>query len=465
MSPTKSLLNRWFDLAGRGTTLQRELRGAFATFLTMSYILFVNPSILQAAGVPFDSAVACTALAAGVCCLLMGTLANFPIALASGMGLNAVVAYQVAQRAGSWQVAMGLVFWDGVIVLLLVLCGLREAVMRAIPRDLRRAIGAGIGLFIAFIGAVNARIVIVPAGTLFELQKNPRALLPPVTFGSLAELDTLVAITGLILTAFLLARKVRGALIIGIAASTLLALALGQPQLPFELRLPSFTNAFQANVLGALQLKLMPFLFAILMVDFFDTLGTVTAISDQGELTDKEGHIPNLRRVLLIDAVSASIGGLLGASSVTCYIESAAGVAEGARTGLHSIFVGLLFLVAIFLAPVAGIVPPAATAPALMVVGFLMVLQIARIDFAQLETALPAFITLVLLPFTYSIAHGIGYGFIAYTLIKVLSGKFREVHLLMYGTSAAFAAYFILGEDARPLVELYEWITKQTGGA
>lgn len=465
MSPTKSLLNRWFDLAGRGTTLQRELRGAFATFLTMSYILFVNPSILQAAGVPFDSAVACTALAAGVCCLLMGTLANFPIALASGMGLNAVVAYQVAQRAGSWQVAMGLVFWDGVIVLLLVLCGLREAVMRAIPRDLRRAIGAGIGLFIAFIGAVNARIVIVPAGTLFELQKNPRALLPPVTFGSLAELDTLVAITGLILTAFLLARKVRGALIIGIAASTLLALALGQTQLPSELRLPSFTNAFQANVLGALQLKLMPFLFAILMVDFFDTLGTVTAISDQGELTDKEGHIPNLRRVLLIDAVSASIGGLLGASSVTCYIESAAGVAEGARTGLHSIFVGLLFLVAIFLAPVAGIVPPAATAPALMVVGFLMVLQIARIDFAQLETALPAFITLVLLPFTYSIAHGIGYGFIAYTLIKVLSGKFREVHLLMYGTSAAFAAYFILGEDARPLVELYEWITKQTGGA
>lgn len=458
MPAIRALVDRWFDLTGRGTTVRREVRGALATFLTMSYILFVNPSILQAAGVPFDSAVACTALAAAVCCLLMGTVANFPIALASGMGLNAVVAYQVAAKAGSWQVAMGLVFWDGVIVLILVLCGLREAVMSAIPRDLRRAIGAGIGLFIAFIGAVNARIVIVPPGTIFELPKNAKALLPPVTFGSLAELDTLVAVVGLVLTAFLLARRVRGALIIGIVVSTLLALVFGIARPPTEFKPPSFANAFQADVLGALQLKLVPLLFAILMVDFFDTLGTVSAIADQGELTDKDGKIPGLRRILLVDSVSASIGGLLGASSVTCYIESAAGVAEGARTGLHSVFVGLIFLAAILLAPIAGIVPPAATAPALLIVGFLMLLQVARIDFDNLETAIPAFLTLVLLPFTYSIAHGIGYGFLAYTLIKVLSGKFREVHLLMYGTSAMFAVYFVLGDDAKPLFELYNWL-------
>jgi AGZA family xanthine/uracil permease-like MFS transporter len=439
--------------------VRRELRGALATFLTMSYILFVNPSILQAAGVDPDSAVACTALAAGLCSILMGLGANFPVAMASGMGLNAVVAFQVAPNAGSWQVAMGLVFWDGVMVLLLVLCGLREAVMNAIPRDLRRAIGAGIGLFIAFIGAVNARIVVVPKGTVHVLSTDLAAALPPVTFGSLAELDTLIAVIGLILTAFLMARKVRGSLVIGIAACTLLALPLGVAHLPTELKAPSLANAFQADILGAFQLKLIPYLFAILMVDFFDTLGTVTAIADQGALIDKDEKIPGLRRILMIDAVSASIGGLLGASSVTCYIESAAGVAEGARTGLHTVVVGLLFLAAILLAPIASIVPPAATAPALIIVGFLMVLTVARIDFNNLETAIPAFITLVFLPFTYSIAHGIGYGFITYTLIKVLSGKFREVHLLMYGTSAMFLAYFILGEDAKPLIQLYDWWT------
>jgi len=447
-------LDRLFDLTGRRTTVRRELRGALATFLTMSYILFVNPSILKAAGVPEDSAVACTALAAGLCSILMGLGANFPVALASGMGLNAVIAFQVAPSAGSWQVAMGLVFWDGVVILLLVLCGLREAVMHAIPRDLRRAIGAGIGLFIAFIGAVNARLVIVPSGTVHVLKDNPSAALPPVTFGSLAEPDALVAVLVLLLTAFLMARKVRGALILGIIAGTALGLLLGISKLPTELHAPSFANAFQADILGALQLKLLPFLFALLMVDFFDTLGTVTAVADQGELADQDGKIPHLRRVLVIDSLSASLGGLLGVSSVTSYIESAAGVAEGARTGLHSVMVGLLFLASILLAPLAGMVPAAATAPALIIVGFLMVLSVARIDFGNLETGIPAFLTLLFVPLTYSIAHGIGFGFISFAAIKLLSGKFREVHPIMYGVSGLFAAYFILGDDARPLLSL-----------
>jgi AGZA family xanthine/uracil permease-like MFS transporter len=441
------LLESCFQLTERGTTVTRECRGAVATFLTMSYILFVNPAILKAAGVPQESAVACTALAAGVCSLLMGLGANFPLALASGMGLNAVVAFQIAPQAGSWQTAMGLVFWDGVVVSLLVLCGVREAVLQAVPRDLRRAIGVGIGLFIAFIGAVNARIVVVPDGSLALLRDNPSATVPPVRFGSLTHPETLIAVVGLLATAVLMARQVRGALLLGIAMCTLLSLALGVTAWPAQFLLPSFANLFQADLLGALQLKLVPYLFAMLMVDFFDTLGTVTAIAEQSGLAGSDGRIPLLRRILLVDSLSASLGGLCGVSSVTSYIESAAGVAEGARTGLHSVCVGLMFLAAILLAPLAVLVPPAATAPALILVGFFMTMSVARIDFTRVETGIPAFVTLVFLPLTYSIAHGIGYGFVTYTVIQLLCGRFREVHPLMYATSAMFAAYFVLGDD------------------
>lgn len=438
-------VDRLFDLSGRGTTVAAELRGSVATFLTMSYILFVNPSILAAAGVPFGSAVACTAAAAAVSSVLMGVWANFPIAMASGMGLNAVVAYQVARDSGSWQAAMGLIVLEGAVVFLLVLAGLREAVLNAIPRDLRRAIGAGIGLFIALIGLVNARLVVVPGGTVELLSKNPGAAMPPVTHGSLRAPDTAVAVAGLVLMAVLTVRKVKGAILIGILAATALGVAAGIAHLPAKLEAPSFANAFQADLAGAATVKLLPLLLAVLLVDFFDTLGTVTGIAEQAGLTDEDGRIPGIKRILLADAAAASIGGLFGASSVTSYVESAAGVAEGARTGLHSVFVGLMFALAIFAAPVAGIVPPAATAPALILVGFLMCLEIARIDFRRLETGIPAFVILSTIPFTYSISHGIGYGFLSYTLIQVATGRFRQVHPILYGVSAAFAAYFLWG--------------------
>lgn len=442
MEAFRSALDRRFALSARGTTVAVEVRGAVATFLTMAYILFANPAILAAAGVPFASAVACTAAAAAVCCLLMGLVANFPLALASGMGLNAIIAYQAAAAAGSWQAAMGLVVLDGAVILLLVLSGLREAALDAIPRDLRRAIGAGIGFFIAFIGLVNAKLVVVPAGTVAVLSGNPGAVLPPVTYGSLATPDAAVALAGLIVTAWLMARRVRGALVLGIAFGTALALVIGLTRLPTEWHAPSFAVAFQADVRGALRLDLVPLLLAFIMVDFFDTLGTVTAIAEHADLHDAQGRILGIRRILVVDSLSAAIGGLFGVSSVTSYIESAAGVAEGARTGLHTVVVGLLFLAATFAAPVAGIVPAAATAPALILVGFLMCAQIARIDFGQLDTAVPAFVTLVMLPLTYSISHGIGYGFIAYVGIKALSGKFRDPHPLMWVLSAAFALYF-----------------------
>jgi AGZA family xanthine/uracil permease-like MFS transporter len=440
-----SLLEQHFQLRTRGTTAATELRGAVATFLTMAYILFANPAILSAAGVPLEPAVAGTAAAAGICCILMGLCANFPLALASGMGLNAVVAYQVARVAGSWQTAMGLIVLEGVLILLLVLLGLREAVMDAIPADLRRAIGVGIGLFIAFIGAVNARIVVVPPGTIAVLSKEPHAVLPPVTAGSLHAPESAIAVIGLILTAALLARRMTGALLIGILISTVLALVWGVAKLPEGLHGPSFATAFHADLSGALRLSLLPTLFALMLVDFFDTLGTATAIADQASLRDGQCRIPGLRRLLIVDSLAASIGGLFGVSSVTSYIESAAGVAEGARTGLHSVFVGLMFFAAIFAAPIAGIVPAAATAPALIVVGFLMCSQIVRINFQALDTAIPAFVILVTLPLTYSISHGIGYGFLTFVAIKLLAGKPRDVHPVMYLVAAAFGAYFIWG--------------------
>jgi len=433
--PMQAFLARWFDLSTRGTTLLRELRGAAATFLTMSYILFANASILGAAGMPKESVMACTAMAAAVCCIAMGLYANFPVALASGMGINAVVAFQIAAVAGSWQTAMGVVVLDGLVVLALVLCGLREAAMRAIPRDLRRAIAAGIGLFITFIGLYNAKLVVSPSPTP-----------PPLTHGSLANLETAAALIGLLLTGCLLAKRVRGALILGVAATTLLVHLFGAASADVSFGPPSFAVAFQADVLGAMTMALLPFLLALVMVDFFDTLGTVTAISEQSGLRDAAGEIPQLRRILVVDSLSASAGGVLGASSVTCYIESAAGVAEGARTGLHSVFVGLMFLAAVFLAPLAGLVPPSATAPALILVGFLMVTEVVKIDFEEWETAIPAYLILVAIALTYSIAHGIGYGFIAYVGIKVLGGKLRDVHPLMALATAAFVAAFVWGK-------------------
>jgi AGZA family xanthine/uracil permease-like MFS transporter len=440
------MLSRLFELEARGTTVAREVRGAVATFLTMAYILFANPGILAAAGVPFEGAAAATALASAICCLAMGLLANAPIALAPGMGLNAVVAFQIASATGSWQAAMGLVVVEGVVVLVLVVLGLREAVMDAIPLDLRRAIGVGIGLFIAFIGAVNARLVVVPAGTVRELSVNPGAILPPVTFGPLHAPETLVALSGLLVVAILFSRRQTGALLIAIVVATALALMLGVAHVPAGpwLRTPRFDTLLHADVRAILVPAAIPFVLALVMVDFFDTIGTATAVAEAAHLHDASGRLPRLRTVLGVDAASAAVGGLCGASSVTCYIESAAGVAEGARTGLSTVIVGLLFGVAILAAPLTAIVPAAATAPALLAVGFLMVQQVTRIDFHALDIAIPAFLIVLLVPLTWSIAHGIGYGFIAFVAIRLLSGRPREVHPVMYLTALAFLVFLLV---------------------
>ncbi len=431
-----------FQLKQRGTTVGRELRGAVATFLTMAYILAANPAILSAAGIPVQPAIACTALAAGICCLLMGFVGNFPLALASGMGLNALIAFELTARTGSWQVAMGLVVLDGILILILVLCGAREAMIHAIPADLRRAIAAGIGLFIALLGAANAGLI--------EQFPQPGPLLKA---GSFAQPHTIVSVIGLVVTAALMIRRVPGALILGIAISTVAAIAkdaiLGTSHVvtdvPEFVAVPSFEIAFQAKPLEALRLAYIPLLLALMLVDFFDTLGSVTALAEQAGLADAEGRVPGLRRILVVDSLSASIGGLLGVSSVTSYIESAAGVAEGARTGLHSVFVGLMFLAAIFLAPVVAIVPAAATAPALILVGFLMCESLRGISFTSLPTGIPAFLIILLIPLTSSIAHGIGVGFVCFVILKLTAGRARDIHPLMAATAALFVAYFATG--------------------
>jgi AGZA family xanthine/uracil permease-like MFS transporter len=435
----------YFDLAGRGSTVGREARGALATFLTMAYILVANPAILSAAGVPADAAVAATALTAGLASILMGLGANVPIALAPGMGLNAFVAFQAAPAAGGWQGAMGLIVLDGLIVLACVLLGLREAVARAIPIDLRRAIGVGIGLFIVFLGLVQAQIVVVPSSTVAALSQNPGLTLPPVTGGDWAQPGPLIAIVGFIAGACLLALGRAGAMLAAIAVSALLALQTGHMAWSGAIvAWPKFDTLFQANVRAALDWRLMPLLFSLVLVDFFDTVGTVTAIGEAAGLTGPDGLMPRLKQALAIDAIAAVIGGTTGASSATAYVESAAGVAEGARTGLHSVFVGLLFLASMVLAPIAAAVPAVATAPALILTGLLMCRDIGRIDTVRLDTAIPAFLIVILVPLTYSISHGIGAGFVAYVAIKVLNGRVRDVHPLMGVSAAAFVLFFAL---------------------
>jgi len=446
LSAMAQLAERLFTLEARRTTVARELGGALATFLTMAYILFANPGILAAAGVPFESAVAATALAAGICSIAMGLIANVPIALAPGMGLNAVVAFQLTASTGSWQAAMGLVVVEGLAVLLLVLAGVRTAVMAAIPIDLRRAIGAGIGLFIAFIGAVNARLVVVPASTVAGLAHDASLRLPPVTAGSLRSPEALLAALGLLLTAVLLARRQPGALLIGILATTAAAVAIGQASLPVTAwwSWPRVTTAGAADLSAAMKWSAVPLVMSLMLVDFFDTIGTATAIAEEAGIVEPDGSIPRLKALLAVDALSASVGGWLGASSVTSYIESAAGVADGARTGLHSVGVGLLFLAAAFFAPLASMVPACATAPALIAVGFLMCGSLARIDFGEPGSAIPAFVIVLFIPLTYSIAHGIGFGSVAYVAIAALRGRARDVHPVMYGVAAAFIAYFVV---------------------
>ncbi len=423
---------KFFEVDARGSSVSTEIRAGITIYLTMAYILFVNPMILKSAGVPFNACLVGTAVAAGVSCILMGLFTNFPLALASGMGLNSMLAYNAILKYGiSWQAGMGLIFLDGLVVLVLVVLGLREAVMNAIPEELKHAIAVGIGLFLAFIGFLNGGIVL--------LNKEANILMA----GNFAKPEVAVTLAGLLVISVLVSLRVRGGILIGIVLNTAIATLLGVVKIPETfISTPDFSTIGALDIAGALKFSLIPVMISFIIVDFFDTLGTVTAIGYQAKLTGPDGKIKNISRILGIDAIAAMLGGVCGASSVTTYIESAAGVSEGGRTGLTAITTGILFLMSVFIAPLAGIVPKEATAPALIIIGFMMMENIARIKFDDYETAIPAFIMFMAMPFTYSISHGIGMGFITYCTLKLFAGRAAEVHPLLYLTSAVFAVSF-----------------------
>jgi AGZA family xanthine/uracil permease-like MFS transporter len=467
-------LDGFFKISQRGSTVGREVRGGLVTFFTMAYIIVLNPLIrgfvqdgegkFLGGGVAPDLAMiaAATALVAGLLTILMGVVANFPLALATGLGLNAFVAFSIASGM-SWADAMGLVVLEGLIILVLVLTGFRTAVFHAVPAELKTAISVGIGLFIALIGLVDA-------GFVRRTGVGP----VPVELGNggvLSGWPVLVFSFGLVLVIALWVRRVKGAILISILVTTALAIIveaiakigpsvdgdkvnpkgwnLNVPALPDKVvSVPDFGLLGHFSLFGSFErvgfVTAVLFIFTLLLADFFDTMGTMTAIGGEAGLLDEEGKPPNTERILVVDSIAAAAGGAAGISSNTSYIESASGVGEGARTGLASVVTGVLFLLATVFSPLVEIIPNEAAVPALVLVGFLMMQQVKNIDWDDVEIAIPAFLTIVLMPFTYSISVGIGAGFIAYTLIKVVRGNVRAIHPLMWVVTVLFVVYFAI---------------------
>jgi adenine/guanine/hypoxanthine permease len=470
-----STLDSYFKISERGSSVAREVRGGVVTFVTMAYIVVLNPLILGFApdangdflgggtgdGSNLPAIAAGTALVAGVMTILMGVVANFPLALATGLGLNAFVAFAIASQM-TWADAMGLVVLEGIVILVLVLTGFRQAVFHAVPTQLKVAISVGIGLFIAFIGFVDAGFV----GRIPDAAQST----VPVQLGRTGELagwPVLVFAVGLALMIALWVRRVRGAILISIVVTTVLAVvveavgklgpasadnptgwALTVPAFGDVVRAPDFSTLGEFSLLGSFErvgiVTAVLLVFTLMLADFFDTMGTMTAIGGEAGLNDDEGVPPHADRILVVDSVAAAAGGLGGVSSNTSYIESASGVGEGARTGLASVVTGVLFLLTVFLAPLVSVIPSEAAVPALVLVGFLMMQQVTDIQWKDPEIAIPAFLTIVLMPFAYSITVGIGAGFLAYVLIKVVVGKAAQLHPLLWVVAGLFVVYFAI---------------------
>lgn len=428
-----SWLDRTFQISERGSSVPTELRAGFVTFLTMAYILLVNPQILSDAGMPAADVVFATAVASAIAMIVMAFYANYPFALAPGMGLNAYFAYSVVQGMGvSYTTALAAVFLEGLLFLALAFGGIRAAVLNAIPMTLKAAITSGIGLFLTVIGFQNAGIVVSSPATL-------------VTLGDLASTGVLLSLMGLALIGVLLARGVTGAIMIGIVAVTALSWVLGASPLPSAVfTLPSLPEetlvAFDFETL--LSAQLVTVVLAFLFVDFLDTAGTLIGIGKAGGFLDEKGDLPEADRAFTADAVGTTVGALLGTSTVTSYIESATGIEEGGRTGLTTLVVAGLFLLALFVTPLVTAVPAFATAPALIVVGALMMGSVRDVEWNRIDEALPAFLTIAAMPLTYSIANGIVFGIVAYVIIKLFSGRRRDVHTILYVLAALLILYF-----------------------
>ncbi|AKZ56418.1 Integral membrane protein [Streptomyces ambofaciens ATCC 23877] len=459
--PPQNALDRYFRISERGSTLPREIRGGLATFFAMAYIIVLNPIILGSAkdmyGNQLDNGqlVTATALTAAFTTLLMGVIGNVPIALAAGLGVNSVVALQLAPRM-SWPDAMGMVVLAGFVVMLLVATGLRERVMNAVPYGLRKAIAIGIGLFIMLIGLVDSGFVTrMPdaAQTTVPLQLG--------TGGHLLGWPVLVFALGVLLTLALIVRRTPGAILISIVVMTVVAMiinaiadvpswGLTTPEWPGNpVATPDFGLVGEVSLFGGFEkvgvLTGVLFVFTVLLSCFFDAMGTIMAVSDEAKLTDGEGQMPGINKVLFVDGIAVAAGGASSASATTCFVESTAGVGEGARTGFANIVSGALFAVALFLTPVATMVPSQAATPALVAVGFLILAgSIREIDWSDFTIAVPAFVTMLMMPFSYSITNGIGMGFITFSVLRLAAGRGREVPVTMYAVSAVFAFYYLM---------------------
>ncbi|WP_251423082.1 NCS2 family permease [Veillonella agrestimuris] len=439
-STTKGFLDRFFNLSVKGTNVRTEVFAGLTMFIASVYILAVVPNLLAVSGMPLESTVAAVILTTAFSTILIGLVGNVPVVVAPGLGLSAFFAYTICGAMGlSWQTALGAVFISGVIFVILTVTRVLNKVIDSIPPVLKISIGVGIGLFVAFIGFKNANIIV----------SNPATF---VGLGNLQDPAVLLTLAGLVITSVLLAKEVKGGLLIGMVITTILAMALGIAKVPqsmndiFNLVPPIPVDTFgQFDVMSAFAYGIVSIIFSITIVDMFDNIGTLIGVTRKANLVDEDGKFPGLNRALLCTSIGAAAGAVVGTSTVTSYIESAAGVADGGRTGLTAVVTGLLYVVSLFFAPLFLLVPAQATAPVLIIVGVFMMSEVTHIDFTDFTEALPAFLTILLMPLTFSIAQGISFGFVSYTLIKLATGRIKEIHPIMYVLTVAFIIHFALG--------------------
>lgn len=435
----QGFLERFFKLSEKNTTVKTEILAGLTTFIALAYIIFVNPNILSEAGIPKEAAIASTIWIAALSTMVMGVFANYPVALAPGMGLNAFFAYYVCGTLGlHWTVALGAVFFSGVLFLILTVSHVRQAIINAVPQNLRVAIGVGIGLFIAFIGLKGTGLIIPDKATFIGL-------------GHVTRPTTLLSLFGLVLTGALMARKVQGSILIGIVATTVLSMVLGYSPAPhgvgdiISTTLPHMGETFgKLDIVGAWNYGIVSIIFTFTVVELFDNMGTLIGLTSKAKLVKPNGEIENLDRALTTDAVGTICSSIFGTSTVTSYIESAAGIAAGGKTGLTAVTVSICFLIALLFAPLVGLVPGFATAPPLILVGALMMSEVGKINFVDFSDGLPAFLTIIMMPLTGSIANGFAFGFVSYVFMKTAVGKYKEVSWIMWLVSIAFVINLIM---------------------
>lgn len=434
------ILEKVFKISERGSNVKSEIIAGFTSFLAMSYIIIVNPMILSDAGIPHEAALAATIYASVFCTLLFALWVNYPVAVAPGMGLNAFFTYTVVIGEGlSWQTALGAVFISGLVFFILTVTGIRAKIVEGVPIPLKSAIGVGIGLFIAFIGFQNAGLVVSNESTVVGL-------------GDVTKAGPLIAIIGIVIAGYLMAKKIKGGLIITIAVTTIIAMITGIAAVPggasdiISFELPSMAETFmQMDIMGAIGYGVIAVIFSFTIVELFDNLATLIGLTKKAGLTNEDGEIQDLDKALQADSVGTMASAAFGSTALNAYVENATGIAEGGRTGLTAFTVAILFLVSLLFAPLIGFIPSVATAPILIIVGALMLTEIANIKFDDYTNVIPVFLTIVMMPLTYSIATGLAFGFITYTALKMMTGKFKEIHWIVYFISIAFIIHFIMG--------------------